>query len=216
MTAIYIILGIVLFFALILSLPVGINIRYREELSLYLKILFVKIKIYPQDKKKKIKKSSKKDKKAQTRTSTELKEKKSEGGESLTSAIRLITEILATFFKAFAKRLHVRLAKIHIKVATSDAARTAILYGAVCGALACLTDLLNEITNLDGSPRYSITVCTDYLTERCEADIDISLSISVFGALTVLAKTLFKYIKLKFNTPIYKRKENENGKRKQI
>lgn len=118
--------------------------------------------------------------------------------------------------RSFAKHLHIRLAKINIKIASSDAAQTAILYGAVSGALACLLDVIDSVTNLDKIKRSSVSVCTDYLSEKCEADIDISLSISIFGALATLASTLIQYTKQKFNAQINTERKNKNGKRKQI
>ena len=63
MTALYIILGILLFLLVILSLPVNIYAEYKESFVLAVRWLFVKIYIYPPaDKKKKKPKKEKKPK----------------------------------------------------------------------------------------------------------------------------------------------------------
>ena len=97
--------------------------------------------------------------------------------------------------------MRVKLARIHITVATSDAAKTAILYGVVSGAAACLVDLLDEITNLSRIKKSSIIIEPDFVSEKSNISINITLSISVFGALRTLVKTLFRYIRLKYIKP---------------
>ena len=110
--------------------------------------------------------------------------------------------------------MHVKVAKLHIKVASNDAAKTAILYGAVSGATACLIDNIDEFTKLNKLKRKSVIIEPDFLSDKTEAKINISLSISVFGAIATILKMLLKYSN-KFsvtNTP----KGTNNGKRKQI
>ena len=53
MTALLIILGIILFFVIILSIPVYLDIDYTDAFRLTVQYLFIKIKIYPNDKPKK-------------------------------------------------------------------------------------------------------------------------------------------------------------------
>ena len=61
MTALIVIGCIILFFALILSLKAKITVVYDGEVALFVKVLFIKIKILP--KKKKLKQQQKKQEK---------------------------------------------------------------------------------------------------------------------------------------------------------
>lgn len=209
MIALYIILGIIALVALLLCMRVGINIVLEDELRVYLRVLFFKLRIYPQRSKKyKKKKQKQKKKKAETviRESGDAPKKK----PPLTDTIKTAAELVRTFSAAFARHLHVKLAVVNIRVATGDAASTAILYGAVSGAVACLVDAIDEITNLSSLHGSEISVEPDFLSERTQALLNITLSLRVIGALSVLAKTLFRYLSLK---SIKNRKETkENGK----
>ena len=200
----YILLAISALIFLVLALRVNINIKYEDELTVYLRVLFVKIKLFPQnDKGFNAKKYDKKQKKNQDKPSVKLKEKSEADKEKaeLSETISIITDTVKVFFKAFSKHLHVKLAKIHIIVATPDAAKTAILYGAVSGAAACLLDLLDEITNLDKVKNSSIVIEPDFVAQKSDVRISITLSMSILGALITLVKTLLKYINLKHIKP---------------
>lgn len=213
-TALYVILGIVLLFALLLSLRIGICIMYSEDLTVYLKILFIKIRLFPKKEKKyRPSRSDKKKGKGDATSDSRVKKKtvSHENKAPLSETLKTITEIVSTFARTFAKHLHVRLARIHVCVASGDAAQTAILYGAISGACACLIDALDSITNLDGMRRSSINIYADFLSEKCKADISITLSISVFGALATLSKTLFRYIRSRSEKEYKTERNNENG-----
>lgn len=186
---------------LALLLKISVNFVYEDTLLVYLKILFIKIQLFPaKEKKFNAKKYEKKEKKKADRPTHIVKKKKPHTNTkpSLTENINLITDIIFEFLKTFSKHLHIKLAKIHIKVASPDAAQTAILYGAVSGSVAVLVDVLNGITNLDSLRNSSISVEPDFLSEKPEAKINISLSMRVYGALAVLIKLLVRYIKHKF------------------
>ena len=198
-SALYIILFIIAGIVLLLSIPVGINLVLEDELRVYLRVLFLKIKLYPSKKKKfNQRKHEKKKKKKESAKSSVLKERDEiKSKPTLLENISTITEIVRTFFKHFSKHLHVKLTKIHIKVATPDAAETAILYGAVSGAVACLVELIDSITNLGRIKQSSIAVEPDFLSEKSIARLNISLYINSFGAIIVILRTLIKYFILK-------------------
>ena len=58
MVFLYISLGILAFFTLIMFIPVKFGIQYKENAEIYLKVLFIKIKISQKKKKVNIKKYS--------------------------------------------------------------------------------------------------------------------------------------------------------------
>ena len=192
MIVLYILLGIVALFALACFLRVNLNIVYEDELLVFLRILFVKIRLYPERKKKY--KHKKKKKSEPTHVVRQAGEPKP---LNLVDHLKIIGEVISTFINHFSSHLTLKLAKIYIKVATPDAAQTAILYGVVGGAVDCIVNMLDEITNIKRVKVRSVLVEPDFLSESCEAKINISLSVSSFGAVITLAKTLWTYTKLK-------------------
>ena len=102
--------------------------------------------------------------------------------------IEEITDFVSSLVKEFAPHLHVRLTRIHVKVATPDAAQTAILYGVISSSLACLIDLIDDNVKLHRLSSRSIIVEPDFLSEKCEARINISFGLSVLTALKILIK----------------------------
>ncbi len=199
MTAIYIILCIIAGIVLLLSIPVGINIIFEDELCVYVRLLFLKIRLYPSKKKRfDPKKHDRKKKKKENAPRTVLKERDElKKKPSTMENISTVTEIIKTFFKHFSRHLHVKLTKIHIKVGSPDAAQTAILYGAISGAVSCLVELIDEITNLSRLSSSSISVEPDFLADKTQARINILLYINSFGAILVILRTLIKYFILK-------------------
>ncbi len=194
-------MAIAVFIAMVLSLRVTLNIVYRDKLSIYLRVLFIKVQLYPtKEKKFNAKKHEKRLKKKKNKSNPVIRDNShvEKPPATITDNIKLVTEILSVFFKALPRHLHVKLAKLHIKVATGDAAQTAILFGAVSGAVACLVELLDSITNLGHLKTKSISIVPDYLSDKSDVDINISLSINSFGAINTLGKSLWKFIMLKY------------------
>ena len=119
-----------------------------------------------------------------------------------------IRDILSIIIKSFNKKITVKLTEIHIKVATPDAAQTAILYGAVSSAVACILDLIDDVTQLKTLGESSILVEPDFLSEKSELKLNILLHISIFRLINVLLKSFINYYSTKDKSQIYNRKEN--------
>lgn len=207
--ALYIILGIVLLIGLFLSLRIKLQIIYKEELKLYFRFLFFKTDLLSKDATNKI------DIKKLIATIEEKPEAEiSEADTSESSSpsiidkLNSVRQILSLLFNAFRKHLHVKLTQIQIKVATSDAAQTAILYGAVSTAVACIIELIDSQTNLDKLKKSSVTVEPDFISEKSDIKLNILLSISLLGIIKVMMKSFFKYFSINEKTQINNRKEN--------
>ena len=207
MIFLYILLGIALFICLILSLKINLHIIYEEQLKIYLRVLFIKLEILPNT--SKIFNFSKQEKKHDLPTNIikDIKDANSPS-PSILDKLNSIRDILSILFEAFHKHLHVRLSKIHINVATGDAAKTAILYGAVSTAVAVIIDIIDEIANLKPLKESSVSVEPDFLSEKTDVRLNIVLYMSVAGAIKVLLQTFIKYYSLKDNTQTNFRKEN--------
>ena len=190
---------LIILIALLLCLRANLHIIYDKDLCVYVKVLFIKYTIYPAKRKKfnnkkyEKKKSKEKEIKQPVLKSAEEKEKKG----SLLDKILYVKEILSVLIKTFANHLRINIAQLHIKVASPDAAQTAIMYGAISGAVAGIIEIIDSYSNIKYQETNSVTVDADFLSEKCEASINISLSISVYGAIITLAKTFWKSITLK-------------------
>ncbi len=156
-------------------------------------MLFFKIKILPdKDNKFDVSKLKKKKKENQPPIIKNIKDAEADS-PSLLDKLNSIREIITIVFNEFKSYLHVKLTKIHVSVATDDAAKTAILYGAVSTAVACIVDLIDEITNLKPLKDSSIYVEPSFLTSKTELDLNITLYISVWGLINASLKSLIQY-----------------------
>ena len=214
MTALIVIGCIILFFALILSLKAKITVVYDGEVALFVKVLFIKIKILPKkkkkgphsmsekkahkikqkllekQKKKKLKQQQKKQEKEAKKHDKEhgVKEKKSLS--DILDIIGMVKNIVSVVIKRFFKHLRVDIARLKIKIATGDAATTALAYGAVSQAAMYLFTVLAPVKGFSFPKEKDTDISCDYLSDTTTIDIKISFSIRVwhvfhigFGAL---------------------------------
>ena len=192
-------LALVAIIALLLNIKLRLHIIYENDLNVYIKVLFFKYTVFPEKMEKfSIKKHGNKIAKKKSASNPVLKQRKEgEAKDSLLDKIIFIKEILSVFFKTFANKLKIDIAKLNLKIASPDAAQTAIMYGAISGAVAGILEIIDSYSNLKQLEEGAVIVEPDFLSEKCEAKINISLSITVFGALITLLKTLWKYTTLK-------------------
>lgn len=212
MTALIVILSIALLIALLLSTKVLLHIRYEESLTVYLRVLFVKIRLYPSKKEKKkhphsmskrkaqkIKDSlQKKPKEEPKKRKSKKKEKEKEPKEApdLISIISIITSFVKSFLRLFAGSVRIRSSRLHIVVATEDAADTAIAYGALTQAINLLFPMLDGIKTFKHLPRgKELSVQADFLSDTSKIDADVELYIRVGSALKAVCLAAIRAFK---------------------
>ena len=149
MTGLLIFAGIILFFILLLSIPVALDLEYVDLFRCRVSWLFLKFNIYPQDesKKKKEKKekpekeANPKEKPAENKPAQEEKVKKdnflktfyeNQGVSGIIDLINNCAKYLGKFSKGFLKSIYITKLFINISVTESDAAKTALKYGKIC------------------------------------------------------------------------------------
>ena len=222
MTALIILLSILALLLLVLCLPVRFIITCREGVTLKLKILFFGIPLFPKTEKavkprrysvgavqkrqakaakkaerKALKKAAKKQKKAAAKEAQKLREAHQKAPLTLREKLVLVRVLTAALLKKTHRHLKLTAARLHVRVATGDAATTAILYGAVSASLSYLLLALGRVTRLRAKP-HDISVAADYLAERSSADIKLIFAMRVWGALALLFSLLFTFLKSKF------------------
>lgn len=215
----WIVLGcILLFFVFLLSLKATITIGYSDEITLTVRVLFLKIKILPKKEKKhgphsmsakkaqKIrKKLAKKEKVKREKKAQKALQKKQAPPKTKKSVaeildlIAMVRKLVAAVVKRFFKRLRIDVARLKIKIATGDAASTAVAYGAVTQAINVLFPLLEPIKNFGLPETTELEIQPDFLSDASEMDILISFSLRVWHVFDVAFSALGAFLKHKFS-----------------
>lgn len=234
MTALFIILGIVLLFILLLSVPVVVDMEYVETFKLKVSWLFIKINILPKDenKKKKEKKPKKPKKEKEPKEETqeekpaEVKEKgdnpikifyEDQGVMGIVDLIGNCASYLGRFTKAFIRSFYIKRLRLRIWVTEGDAAQTAIKYGKFCQMI---YPPLGYICSSCRVKDYDVNVWADYCGEKTKGEFETRIALIprkvinagialVFRLVARLVKALLAFLKAK------KKKNNLKGGQEQ-
>lgn len=212
-----------LIIVLLLFIRVGVKVRSLGNMSLAIDLGIFSIPLFPK-KEKKIKlsdykigkfrknkeKAEKKERKKRLRKKTEsaaesttkkveaarrknqgLRAKKREASE----LIELITDLTKTFLSRFGKHLRIKVRRVVVTVSSEDAATTAVIYGGVCGAVQCFTELLYNCLNVKFDKNAEIKVIPDFTSEKSDAEIDITFSFRIWQVFDMLIRTGVAYLK---------------------
>ena len=165
-----VIMSLILLVSFLLSLRGTLNIKYDGELLISLRVLFVKIRLYPKKDKKRRRQSmgageakrirriarrrARKERELELERKREkalAKKRKKEAGKKKTlsekisdgvETVKLISDIATGAVKRFTKRIRVKITRFKIKVASSEASKTAIAYGAIVESVNVLLPVL--------------------------------------------------------------------------
>lgn len=203
------VLALLLLFLLILLLRIRLTVTYRESVCVELGILFLRFRLYPRRKKLKLRQYSKKrlakaEKKRESKALKKQRKKekrqaqhaKSKPKRTLTQNIRLVRVLASALIRRTHKHLRLHAARLHVCVATGDAASTAVLYGAVSGAVSDLLAGLDQVTRLKAVTP-DVCVEPDFLRERSAADIKLVFSLRVYGAIATALSVGLAYLRTK-------------------
>lgn len=223
MTWLIVLLSVILFFWLIGMISARLVLAYNDTLKLYLKILFFKIKIVPKPPKKislrkyslkRYRKSIEKERKKQAKKDGKKKEKQqkneavskkktsnaSDNKKSINDILELLNTVSAVVKKvlaSFGKHLKIKTVRLRITVATGDAAKTAVVYGAVCQAVTYVMEMLYNIAGFTVSKSGEVTIVPDFVSERSSADIKIIFKLRVWHVFAMLLSGAIAFIKKK-------------------
>lgn len=216
MIALIIILCVALFIALLLSTKVILRIKYEDSLVVYLRILFVKIRLYPSKdekkryphsmsrrKAKKIKKAllkskeKKKSSKKKDKNKKDKKEKKEKQEKNdILSIISIVISFVKSFLRLFVRSVRIKASRLHIVVSTEDASKTALLYTAVSQSVNLLFPLLEDIKSFKSLPEgNNLSVSADFNLQKSTVNIDLTLYARVGGLLKALLVSAWRAFK---------------------
>ena len=203
MTALWIILGIFAFFFVLFSIPIHIVVEADSDVSVYARFLFVKYSLFPMKKRKKKPKTTKKAKKQKKSAPAKAKKKdaatpkKKKSKREIIGLVKLILKLVGAVLRKFPKHFRVRILRYQIVIGTKDAAKTAILYGAVTGLSAQLFELLKKGTRFRIKKKSDVNVYADFLGEKIKADIGIDISLTLRGIISMLLAAGIAFVKAK-------------------
>lgn len=226
MTFLYVLLGIILFFVLLLSIRLTINAEYFDEFKLSLSWLFIKINILPSENKDKPKKEKKpKEEKPKEEPSPETepeepKEKKdnifvtfynNQGFDGVVQLINNAASSLGKMFSSFKKHLVIRELYLFMTVTGNcDAAETAMNYGETCQKVFPAMGFI--CSNLPVK-KYDVEIEPDFLGLKNSAQFAVSIHIRpiffVNAIIVLVFRLLFKVV-LKFLNGIKNKSKNQN------
>ncbi len=173
MVALLIIAGIILLFALILSIRAHIHVEYEDEITAYASWAFVKIPLIPQpEKPPKEKKAAKETKKEEPKKDAAPKEQKTKGPnplknfyenekiEGILQILRRLLEVIGKFGRRFVNSFVIDKMFLEISVSSEDAAQTAEDYGKMCQKVFPVVGAVCANCNVK---KYSIDIEPDYI-----------------------------------------------------
>lgn len=156
--------GIVLLLTALLMIPVHVRAEWKETLSVEIRYLFLKFKLYPAEKKeKKKKKSSGKAETASKAKHPKKKEKKLP--EEVVDGIIDAINRYGPGAKMILKNVRLHTLEGFWKIAADDAAECAIRYGKIC---AYLNTALGFFRNLMKIEKTKLRVYPDFTAEKEE------------------------------------------------
>lgn len=214
--------AILLLFIIILFVHVNVVLEMKDEFSLSVKVLGLTLFEHPKEAKIKprmytLKKIRKRDERAakdaeskrlakekkkltpeeEARKKKEKAEKKARRKETtpaLSDMISLICEVLKLFCSRFFGKLHIKFAKLHVRVGGADAMQAAVLYGVANQAVQYLVAFLQKICHVDGLKKADFRVEPDFLSESIEFEFKMTLRLTVGHVLGAVLRSGVKFL----------------------
>lgn len=211
MTALYIILGIIAFFVILLSIKFTVTVHYENDVAVSVQWLFLKFDILPKKekenkpKKEKKKKTKEEKPKEESEVIREPKKKKKDnmfvrfynnrGVSGVVQLLKDATKAVGEMFRRIGRAFLFEELIISLKVGAGDSAETAIKYGKTCSAAFPAMGLIVSTMRVK---KYNIEINPDFIYGKNEARLHTKVSVrpvKLIGAVIVLVfELLFKVV----------------------
>lgn len=194
MIFLWILAALLLVLCAFLFLPVCVAVDFKDDFIF--KIYFLKIKLYDSKREK----SKPEQKKSNDKTQTETTKTKSKNlflrFKEKFGFTRAVKEFFGFFkdafshIKGFLRHIKFEKVKFFINVASTDAAKTAIEYGVVCGVVYPVLTMLDSAGNI----KYKkIDIKSDFGSENSDFNFSFLVKLRVFYLLVTLFKVYKDY-----------------------
>ncbi len=214
MKALFIILGIIAFFILILSVKVRIAVHSEDGVSLSIRWLFLKFNILPKKKKEKKPKKEKKKKEKKKKKSEEPEKKdekipepkkkkdnifvryyKNNGVSGTVELLERLAKAIGGMFRRIGKAFIIEELFISLLVGAGDSAETAIKYGKTCSKIYPAMGLLVDNLRIR---KYNLEVSPDFINgknkARLHGNLSVRPSLLIWAVIVVAFQLLFKVV----------------------
>ena len=186
-----------------LMLPVTLTLAIDESGQLRMKLHTLGIPLYRTHKKQRRVRLSHYSKRVMARREKKAAKKQKSAAASqaktpapphdkapLTDKITYVTDLAATILRRSLAHAHVRVDRLTVTVASDDAAKTALLYGAISPLLSFLLETLEQFSHLHIPQNAPIGVIPDFTGEQTRADIRLHFRLHVLHLLDIALHTL--------------------------
>ena len=211
MTALYIILGIIAFFVILLSIKFTVTVHYENDVAVSVQWLFLKFDILPKKekenkpKKEKKKKTKEEKPKEESEVIREPKKKKKDnmfvrfynnrGVSGVVQLLKDAAKAVGGMFRRIGRAFLFEELIISLKVGAGDSAETAIKYGKTCSSAFPAMGLIVSTMRVK---KYNIEINPDFIYGKNEARLHTKVSVrpvKLIGAVIVLVfELLFKVV----------------------
>ena len=210
MTALYIILGILLFLLVLLLLPVKIRLEYDNDLKLWVGYTFIYIQLVPKKPKKPRKPRKKKQKKEEApaeknepasnkkKKNSILEYKDKHGLDGLIELVKKICGIVTKAMGRTARHLTIPYLEINAFIGGEDSADAAMKYGYACSAIYPLLSILDQHIRIK---KHDVYIDAGFNADKTQVRFILKARIMpvfvIIGAVEALIKALKIFMKIK-------------------
>lgn len=178
--ALYILLIIILFLALVLFVPINFIIEYKDHLKIVIKFVGIGFCVYSGSKKERSVNKNKIEKKPKKRF------KKCNFKKDIIMSLKksgIILKSTQYSIRQIAKKIEIRTLKLILYIGAEDAAETAIKYGQ---ANALVYPIISIVDNLSKPKEIIVNIIPNFPSEKTNADFKIDMKSSIFKILALI------------------------------
>ncbi len=124
----------------------------------------------------------------------ELKRKKKASRPALTDLIPLVCRVLGLFFSRFFGKLHIKVARLNVRIGAADAMQAAVMYGVVNQSVQYLLTAFNKFTHVDGLKRAEISITPDFTSDKIDFDFKLTVRVSLGNVLGAVFKAGWRFL----------------------
>ena len=112
---------------------------------------------------------------------------------NLKENLEMVLALAKKLYRKTRGKVKIKINKLHIRVATNDAAHTAIFYGVVLQLISYIIGFIETKYTAVQRKDDDLVVEADYTTSECSANIDLVLSAKIWRAIIVIIEMVDAY-----------------------
>jgi len=124
-----------------------------------------------------------------------IKKAKKAKRPKMTEFIPLVARVAKLFFSRFFGKIHIKVARLHIRVGGGDAMAVAMTYGVLYQSVGYLMKVLEKICHVDGLKKAEISVVPDYTLAGIAFDCNLTFRVSLGNVVGAALKAGFAFLK---------------------